>query len=429
MQSDLFDKKVREAADHHHPAYDENAWKKMQKLLDRHMPVEEDRRRGLIFWIPLFLLLGGGAWLFISQPWNQKDSRIAAEKERVNTVSEKTVPVNDNKTAVIPGEALPEVNSISDPKVPSVSNESISKVQNDFLKLRPKSRPVNNMIDDSRDRVPVTKNENITGKEPEPLTDRIINPEKPVIAQADVKAKEVNKPEEKKSEVKQTEEKVSDEKIKTADTQKNKNKKPQTLASRFFFFASSGPDISFTSHNEAGKIELMAGIGAGFQLNDRLVVRSGFFTGRKVYSAKPEDYDPPSQFWNYYPNMQKIDADCKVYEVPLLVSYQFGKSTKKSWIATAGLSSYFMMEEKYKYYYKPTPTSPTYSRNYTVKNRFEHHFSVLTISGGYKHKIGKRVTVMAEPYFKLPLDGIGFGKVKLNSGGVMFSVGIHPFGK
>jgi hypothetical protein len=34
---------------------------------------------------------------------------------------------------------------------------------------------------------------------------------------------------------------------------------------------------------------------------------------------------------------------------------------------------------------------------------------------------------MAEPYIKLPLTGVGYGKVKLNSGGVLFSIGVNPF--
>ena len=60
MQFDFFDKKIREAADRHHPSYDEQAWKRMRKLLDRHMPEEEENRRRFLFLIPLFLLLGGG---------------------------------------------------------------------------------------------------------------------------------------------------------------------------------------------------------------------------------------------------------------------------------------------------------------------------------------------------------------------------------
>ena len=38
MQFDKFEHKVKEAAEQHHPNYDETAWAKMEKLLDREMP-------------------------------------------------------------------------------------------------------------------------------------------------------------------------------------------------------------------------------------------------------------------------------------------------------------------------------------------------------------------------------------------------------
>src|SRR5690348_1717723 len=55
MQFENFDKRIKEAADHHHPAYEDNAWKRMEKLLNKHMPVEEENRRGIFLIILLFL--------------------------------------------------------------------------------------------------------------------------------------------------------------------------------------------------------------------------------------------------------------------------------------------------------------------------------------------------------------------------------------
>ena len=54
MQSEDFDKKIKEAAEHHHPAYDEKAWDKMEKKLDKHMPTEKDDRRRVFFFLLLF---------------------------------------------------------------------------------------------------------------------------------------------------------------------------------------------------------------------------------------------------------------------------------------------------------------------------------------------------------------------------------------
>ena len=44
MQFENFDNKLRQAAEQHHPDYDEKAWTNMEKLLDRDLPRKDDRR-------------------------------------------------------------------------------------------------------------------------------------------------------------------------------------------------------------------------------------------------------------------------------------------------------------------------------------------------------------------------------------------------
>ena len=68
MQSEEFYNKIQQAADNHHPAYDEQAWAKMEKLLNKHLPQKKDDKRRIIFFLLLFLLLGGAAaFLFINK--------------------------------------------------------------------------------------------------------------------------------------------------------------------------------------------------------------------------------------------------------------------------------------------------------------------------------------------------------------------------
>jgi hypothetical protein len=88
-----------------------------------------------------------------------------------------------------------------------------------------------------------------------------------------------------------------------------------------------------------------------------------------------------------------------------------------------------MKRETYNYFYKYTASGPTVNRKYTINDQNKHYFSVLTLSGGYQKNIGKLFFLQVEPYFKLPLKGVGFGEVKLNSSGVLFSIGIKPFAK
>lgn len=43
MQFEDFDNRIKDAADNHHPTYDEKAWDKMEALLDKHMPLQEKK--------------------------------------------------------------------------------------------------------------------------------------------------------------------------------------------------------------------------------------------------------------------------------------------------------------------------------------------------------------------------------------------------
>jgi hypothetical protein len=194
-----------------------------------------------------------------------------------------------------------------------------------------------------------------------------------------------------------------------------------------FFIVSAGPDFSTVGVNKIGRIEPVIGAGIGYQFSKRFSVRTGFYTARKVYNANPEDYHPPANFWAYYPNLKNIEANCKVYEIPVTIDYTFSQNKKQSWFVSAGLSSLLMKEETYEYYYKPN-SSPTYvSYTRTIKNENNHYFSVLNFSGGYTRNINKNFSLRAEPYAKFALGGVGYGKVNLNSGGVLFSAIIKPF--
>ena len=63
MQSENFDKKLKDSLSQRPPGNDNPEWDKMEWLLDKHMPVEKKERRRIFFILFGFLLLGGGAFL------------------------------------------------------------------------------------------------------------------------------------------------------------------------------------------------------------------------------------------------------------------------------------------------------------------------------------------------------------------------------
>ena len=63
MQSENFDKKIKDSLSQRPPGNDKPEWEKMEVLLDKHLPVEKKDRRRIFFILFSFLLLGGGAFL------------------------------------------------------------------------------------------------------------------------------------------------------------------------------------------------------------------------------------------------------------------------------------------------------------------------------------------------------------------------------
>ncbi len=451
MQFEEFDNKVREAAEHHHPAYDEKAWDKMEKLLDRHLPQKKDDRRRFFFIILFFLLLGGGAWLLISNS-RLTNKHIAIIKPVVQK-SNSAIPGSTSEEKADKSDILPEVSkekdaytNAPDSKPETVKQTSIQTIRRMNLADKRKNMPAVVMMDagkkinQEKERMKVEINQpgndianNLAGKKisekekSDLINSTIQDDQKNTELVAVEKPKSINDAKPVTNEIpgasKEKEEKaVVDQKPSTGKT-KLKSKKTNT----FFFTFSAGADVSAVNLNQLGKIKLLTGGGMGYTFKDRLTVRTGFYTGRKVYTASPKDYYPPDAFWSYYPNLQKVDADCKVYEIPLSLNYNFNRSSKQQFFASAGISSLLMKSETYNYFYKYTASGPTVTRKYTILDQNKHYFSILTLSGGYQKNIGKHFAVTVEPYLKIPLNGIGYGKVKLNSGGLLFSVDIKPF--
>jgi hypothetical protein len=470
MQFEDFDKKIKEAADHHHPAYDEQAWAKMEKLLNKHLPQKDDDRRRFLFIILLFLGLGG-AGLFIMKPWKKDKKETIATTQPVkqdpqnsSATTKEQIPVTGSDKYIMPGDPNSPVSSNPGTEKPVITINGVpvettatGETKTKDINSTPGSYSPGNIVTgagmkNARPRKTTTSNKTNS----RPVTDGSSNPiiQSPqnvfVTEPANVaiepvtgdkkKADAANstapvaktlavdgsgdqlKPEDKRNEVKADPKK---EEPVVAKTNEKKSKDKKKKVSSFFVSLSAGPDMSFVNNNKAGQVKLLAGAGLGYNYKDRFTIRTGFYSARKIYTAGPDAYDPPAEFYTLYPYLEKVDANCKVYEIPVSLSYNFGKN--RNFFVSAGLSTFLMNEETYNYHYKYTPMGNTYTNEWTVKNKNSHFFSVATLSAGYKKDINKRLTVMAEPYFKLPLGGVGYGKVKLNSGGVLFTVGIKPF--
>jgi len=445
MQDEELDKLINDAAKQHHPPYDDKAWGKMRVLLDKHLPQQKDRRKPLAV-ILLFLLAGSVLLLGILQPWKHTapqpgSSSAAIQKSNttlpstaaaVNTTDKNSNPAGNSSLAPS-GNTMPvtDAGSVATGVNPTESRTSLfadanTRSYNSKGKtiMKIKKPAAGDDAGDNEKNPDVAAAVNKAGTEEKPASSpKPGNADDNGLITAVIKEAAVT-PKPNEEPPKPAENKTTASK--NNPSSKENHKSSSKFADQFALTFSTGADISYIELKNTGKLKSFYGAGFSYSLGNHLKLGSGFYVSKKVYTALPYQYKFPNGV--VYPNLTEINADCNVYEIPVSVYYNFNAAKKHNWFAGTGLSSYLMKKEGYNYLYK-TPGGQSYSYTRTINNENKHYLSVLTLSAGYQYKLNNRFSLMAEPYLKLPLGGVGAGKVKLNSTGVMVTASFKPFAK
>ena len=439
MLFEELDKKIKDAAEQHHPAYDEKAWLKMEKLLNRHLPQQKNDRRRIIFFLLLFLLIGGGTFMVISKPWGKKSG---SEHQLAQGVNNKVQNNNNKKTGNVPftqpgrdkinkdtggnGNVLINQEAEKTTDNEPINGKSLGYSQKN--KTTGKSRLIKNQGTENKKKSFLDNNGDKNIAASDDKMKKLLsgnNSESPV--QPGIKGMEEKKEEDKtktgiakQDEIKENiNQEVAKTEIKKAAKKNNQSKNQNG----FSFSVSAGSDISKAGGSKTGKTTLVYGAGIGYT-RKRFTLRTGVYASKKIYWAGPNDYE--LSYTSPLLKFEGANADCYVIDIPVKLSYNFKSTAKGNWFAGAGLSSYLMKRETYVYNYKTT-LGYSYFYPHEVKNENKHYFSVLSLSGGYTRRLNNTFSISAEPYVEIPLTGIGVGKVHLNSGGVLMTLSVKPF--
>ena len=166
--------------------------------------------------------------------------------------------------------------------------------------------------------------------------------------------------------------------------------------------------------------------GTGWMLNVRLSSRlhaaTGMLFSRANYNGTADDYHMPLTP-EEKENIKSIQAACKITDVPLNLQWDIVAGSRQRLFVAAGISSYFMRKEDYRYAYKRY--MPGYPWHVSLDNVNEHFFAIGNLSIGFEQFISPHFSVQVEPYLKLPLSDIGYGQVRLQSLGSWFSLNYH----
>ncbi|WDF80931.1 hypothetical protein PQ469_13045 [Mucilaginibacter sp. KACC 22773] len=179
--------------------------------------------------------------------------------------------------------------------------------------------------------------------------------------------------------------------------------------------ASDANAVNSFGHSQTGT---NYGLQLSLRITKKLTISTGAAYAIKPYSSTPTSYSSAS----YNPSITptNIQANCKVLDVPLNLSYQlYSKGSNAIGVGT-GLSSYFMLKENYRFDYSAESGWKPY--NLEIRNKNTHLFGVLNVNVNYQRRINSKFSAVLQPYMKLPITGIGNGKVDLKSTGVALGI-------
>ncbi len=452
------EEEMKQLANAYEAPFDEQAWVSMEALLDK----DKERKRPPFFWfwwlLPIVVAGVAGVYYLYSnnKPNNERayalsktESTVSDNKNAVNPVGINMQPGSEINTQ--PGNADPAAGKPHNEQHISSGKNPVNDINTGIIKDVKHgngSQKKNVVLYSSGKKAQQSKNKSrINVKASDPASDYAIStvqPEKQSVVIPDNKDADADKsllsgvlPVLKNDSVISKTGSVNDSlkdkelviadslKIQTVETAGiNETGKTNKKNNRgFYFIAAAGADAGGVKLFSIDKITARFGITVGYQFSKRLSLQTGFFTGNKKYVAGPGDYTAKAgTYWSVV-DITKVDAGCRVYEIPLQLRYDFYNGNKTSFFVSAGLSSYIMKKEDYHYYYYRYGSLRDASASYTGN---QHLFSVMRVAAGFERKIKGPFSIQLSPGISVPLAGVGEGQVKLFSTDLMIGLKFTP---
>lgn len=455
MEPEDFDMKAKNANDETIPAFENEAWDKMELLLDKHLPQKKEKKRFLIWWFTALIPVALIAGYFLINHTNNNTKQPAKQGSTINEI-------NNNPTLIPKPAAKLKINGTNQNKanVAEANSRDRNEATNETnqLNLNDKdnsktafAKPANNLPHNKDDMRTTTRNNlNPSLKNKPENNGTAFSPLSNIATIVKGKQLETNNKEKSQSlsnnliTDKEKDKHASNQTTSVVDIKENNKNAPaptdttittrenntvknniNTIAkkkkakSNFYLTITFGLEANGTTLNNLGALKPVYGAGVQYSAG-KLFLRTGVLVTKKMYAAKDNDYNRKPGTWMSAVTFDNIDASCKVIEIPLSIGYTIKSNKKTGVFITAGTSSYFMKKEDYQFYFKNQSGNDT-TRHSTFINNSNHYFSSISLSAGIEQKVTKRLSIIAEPTIKIPINGIGFGKVKIYGTGILIT--------
>lgn len=372
-----------------HLTFQEGDWLKLKERLDRN----KKRKRG-VFWlsrmggVAALILLFFAIRMFLPEGHQQINQQAELQQKGQKVKEEQNQSV-----------ASPEVKK-TDGKMEPVSKTLLAQnkpvEEQSLQKQSAVTFTEKNTRDDDTARV-----ENLSV--PKAMTGQTVNQEEHHPSQPDV----VKSPEKELS---------SDEESLFAPNERpNDLPEPEQQLRKLALSVLAAPDYNGVNNLNNASIGSDFGLMVTFEIAKNWSFSTGGIYAKKLYETGFTNYNPTKNIWDeYYP--KSVNADCRVLDIPLNISYKFFNRKNTTISVGSGISSYIMLREDYRFTYDENDGNNPLA--YHVVNENQHWLSVLNFQVNFQQRLSSRLSIGLQPYMKIPLSNIGFAGVKLQSLGM-----------
>lgn len=199
------------------------------------------------------------------------------------------------------------------------------------------------------------------------------------------------------------------EPVQMAGNQKNLSNGP-----RFSLALMFAPDVTALTLRDIEGLGNSVGLNLEYYIQPNLSINTGILYAFKTYRGG-EGY-----YAGYQPAPSGIQGNCWILDVPINVRYYAFQRPLSRWYISGGVSTYLMLREKYglEYY----SYGHNYTKNLDLRNQNQHYFGIGNLSVGYERLLSDKLSLQIEPYFKVPINGIGEGQINLKSAGALIGL-------
>ena len=412
----IFKKRLEDPANHR--SFNEDDWDALEQMLDK-----GKKRRGIVYWLPIasgiaaMLLLFLGWWFF--KPNVKDDNTTGQQQVKVKPAMPKTIPGTSGGVT-----QKPQTDTLLTTR--PAGNSSIAANSSTGNYAHTGQISLTPSVAGSHRNVPGASKKGINGRDTIMLRDpalmagadpagnngTISNLLANRALSLDIESSPLSVPDFKTN--------IERQPIQAPTTKSNKKIIKQSFGYRpqWAITALASSDVNGTNSFQ-GKVGSNYGLLLSFGATKKLTITSGVVYSSKPYSTSFANYNTT---YNFKHDPIDVTADCKMLDIPVNIAYQvYGNFRNKLSVGT-GLSSYLMLHEKYTYNYGDGANSAAWPQTYTVPNSKGYLLSIININATYEHKINSKFGVSVQPYMKVPISGVGYSDIKLQSTGVAVGV-------